>query len=62
MDLKIFWLLGLVGIGVGMYLLGHSIRIKDTRDTAMMRAVVGWGIFLEICWVFLGALKFLLTG
>ena len=61
MDLKIFWLLGFIGIGAGMYLLGCTIRSVTTQDTAMVRAVVGWGIFMELCWFSLGAFKFMLS-
>lgn len=58
MNVEIFWLLGLLAIGGCSFLLGRSVRINDTRDTGMVRCVVGWGIVLELIWVFVGVVWF----
>jgi len=54
MTLEIFWLLGLVVIGLTFSILARSIPIQTTKDRGVRNTVVGWGVAIAVLWIFYG--------
>jgi len=56
MTLEIFWLLGLVAIGLTFNILARSIPIQTTKDQGVRNAVVGWGVAIAVLWIIYGGI------
>ena len=52
----IFYLLGLLAIGVVTMLFAKSLKAGDEQDTVVRRNVVRWGIVMATLWIIYGGI------
>lgn len=56
MSLEIFWLLGLLAIGVVTFLFAKSVKVSTTRDSETVRNALVWGKVIATLWVIYGGI------
>jgi hypothetical protein len=54
MNLVIFWLLGLLAIGVVTGILLKAFKVHTTRDSDTARGIIVWGCVIITLWVIYG--------
>jgi len=54
--LVVFYLLGLVAIGVVALLLAKAVPLYFSTDSEMVHSVIIWGCIVATLWIFFGGL------
>lgn len=56
MSIQIFWLLGLLTIGVVTALFARSVKVTTTKDQDTIGKTIGWGCALATLWIIYGGI------
>ncbi len=56
MSIEVFWLLGLLAIGVVTGILSKSFKVHTTGDSGTARGIIAWGCVVMTLWILYGGI------